>query len=129
MSKLKCQSFALTTNASGDVTVNGEVGLSGARIYAVDFVLGTLTSGAVDVTLSDVGGPGGVTKTLLTITNAAANAVYYPRTLVHSEAAAALTGTAGGDRTQYVVTGALRVVVAQGGNVLTGSLHVWYERD
>lgn len=128
MSKLAVQSFALVTDAGGNATVLGEMSLNGARIYAVEFVLGTLTSGAVDVTLSDTSAPGGVSKTLLTLTNAAANAVYYLRLLAHGETGAALTGTAGGDRVMPLVTGRLQVVVAQGGNVLTGSLHVWYER-
>lgn len=129
MARLHCQSFAITTDASGNATVTGGLALPGARVYAVDFVLGTLTSGAVDVTLTDVAASaqGGVTKTLLTITNGAANALYYPRLVVHSEAGVALTGTAGGDRTMPIVTGLLTVTVAQGGNATSGSLHVWYE--
>lgn len=126
---MKVQSFAITTAADGSATVNGEVALPGAKIYSVEVVIGTLTNAAADITLSDESGIGGVSKTLLTLTNITANATYYPRALVHDATGTALTGTAGGDRTKYLVTGKLRVTVAQGGNVTSGSVHVWYEKE
>lgn len=128
MSKVSVQKFALTTNASGDATVDGDLALMGAEVLAVELIIGTLTSGAADVTLSDVG-VSGATKTLLTLTNVSANAMYYPRLVVHGETGTALTGTAGGDRTKPLVTGRLRVTVAQGGNVTSGSVFVWYKKD
>lgn len=127
---LRSQVLTLLTNGGGAATVPAEVSLPGRKIHAVEFVLGTLTSGAATVTLTDVGDAavGGVTKTLLTLTNPAANAVYYPRTVVHDAAGAALTVTTGSDRhPQFVITGKLTATVSGGGATKTGYFIVWYE--
>ena len=72
---------------------------------------------------------GPFTKPLLTKASAGtANTLYYPRDLVHAVAdGAALTGTAGGDRTAPLVDGKAKVVIASGGNAKSGSLIVYYE--
>jgi hypothetical protein len=113
-----------TTNASGDATVNGETSVFG-RLEAVEWVLGTFDAG-VDATLTCQATLSGVAQTLLTLTNANANALYYPRALVHDATGGALTGTSGGDRTLMLLTGKPRVVIAQGGNVKTGAVILYY---
>lgn len=112
-----------TTDASGDLTVNGSRAILG-RLIAVQAVKGTLDNGA-DLTISTQGADG--SKTLLTITNLAAAALYYPRDLVHTEAGAAMTGTAGGDRTMPLLDGTPRLVIAQGGNAAVGGVVLYFE--
>jgi hypothetical protein len=54
--------------------------------------------------------------------------LFYPRDLVHAVAdGAALTGTAGGDRTMPILAGVLKVTVASGGNAKSGKLIIYYE--
>ena len=94
------------------------------ELVALVYKPGTIETGAtVTVTCE-----GPVSKPLLTKANAGtANSVYYPRDLVHAVAdGAALTGTAGGDRTAPVVDGKITVVIASGGNAKTGSLLAYY---
>lgn len=66
--------------------------------------------------------PTAPTATLLTVTNIAASGWYFPRYILHSEAAAALTGTSGGDRGQHPIMDYVKVAVAQGN---AGDLTVW----
>lgn len=109
--------IAFTTSTAGGAT---EVSQSvNGMLYAVVWNKGTCDNG-VDCTLSTVNSAGAAT--LLTLTDANASAIYYPRHLQHSEAGAALTGTAGGDRTMPIASGNLKIVVAQGGSAKTGSV-------
>lgn len=116
---------SVTTDASGDVTgytdqqVNGE-------ILAVRYVppgASPLDTGAdVTITGADSGTP------IITITNLGTSAVSYaPRQATHSVAAAAALYAAGGAAVndRIAIAGELiKIVVAQGGNALTGKFHI-----
>lgn len=115
---MKKSVISWTTNASGDATVYGDSVYG--QVHAIDYLPGTTDTGAtVTVTCE-----GAMNNTLLAKTTAGTtNTRYYPRTLVHSsEAGAALTGTAGADRALPLVQGRLKVVIASGGNALSGSV-------
>ena len=114
---MRIVNLAFTTSTAGAATVTGE-SVQGF-LYAVVWNKGTCDNG-VDCTLSSVNSAGAAT--LLTLTDANASAIYYPRHLVHSEAGAALTGTAGGDRAMPLASGNLKIVIAQGGSAKAGSV-------
>jgi hypothetical protein len=120
---MRRQLLPFTTDISGNATVTG-TGILG-KLYAVEYRPGTIATGAtVTVTCeSDSSRP------LLTKTSAGTvNTIYYPRDLLSAVAdGAALTGTAGGDRGQPILNGYPKVVIASGGNTLTGSLIIYYE--
>lgn len=123
MDRLRSASIPLTTDGSGAASVDFDFAITGG-LYAVEWVVGTMDA-TVDVTLSVQGGPAGA-KTVLTLTNAAASARYYPRDVMHDATGTALTGTSGGDRTLPVIDGKPRVVIAQGGAAKTGTLVLYY---
>lgn len=114
--------LGFTTDTSGAATTTGP-NVNG-YLYAVAWNKGTCDNG-VDCTCSTVNSAGAATQ--LTLTDANASAIYYPRHLVHSEAGAALTGTAGGDRARPIVSGNLKIVVAQGGSAKVGSVTFYVE--
>ena len=124
---MSIQSVSLqgTTDASGDLTVNAAARISGF-LERVDWIDGDLADGN-DAVISVQGTPNGVAQTLMTLTNANADAVYYPRTLMQGDTGADLTGSAGGDRTRYLVIGVPRLVVAAGGNAKSGGCILYYE--
>jgi len=116
-------SIAWTTDAAGAASVYGASIFS--KVIAIDYLPGTTDTGAtVTVTCE-----GGITTTLLAKTSAGtANVRYYPRVLVHGNTdGAALTGTSGGDREPSLAQGRLKVVIASGGNTLSGSVVIHYE--
>jgi hypothetical protein len=117
--------LSITCDTAGAVTVNGPRAILG-KLYAVQVTQGSLASG-VDLTISTQNGA--ASKTLLTITDSTASALYYPRDLVHDAAGSALTGTAGGDRTCPLLDGTPRVVVAQGGDSKIGAVTLYYTDD
>lgn len=106
---MKRQTFLLTTDASGDVTVQNQPAILG-ELSAIEYHPGTIATGATLTVTCE----GDATKPLLTKANAGtSNAWFYPRDLVHAVAdGAALTGTAGGDRTEPVLNGRIKVVIA-----------------
>ena len=110
------------------VTVAGAAGSAAGSATSARPLCGELlavyidhTSGAAtaDVTIATTHAP---VKTLLTVTDSATDAWYYPRYIIHSEAAAALTGTSGGDRATHPIDGYVTVTVAQSD---AGSVDVW----
>lgn len=122
---MKYEKVSWTTNGSGDATVYGKT-VTG-EVCAIDYLPGDTATGA---TVSVYDEPsGGFTHTLLVkATAGTANLRFYPRELVHkAEDGAALTGTAGGDRTEPLAAGKIKVVIASGGDTKTGSVIVWYE--
>lgn len=123
MNSLRDMRLIGTTDGSGDATITGSV-IKG-RLVAVEWIDGDLADG-VDGTLSMTSTPSGVDQTLLTLSNANSDAWYYPRTLVHSEAGAALTGTSGGDRDMYVLSGKPKLVISSGGAAATGGMILYY---
>jgi hypothetical protein len=123
------QTFSFTTDASGDATSGQSTSTAQASIFgklvAIDYLPGNTDTGAT-VTVTCVGD---ITKALLTKASAGtANTRFYPRDLVNGVAdGAALTGTSGGDRTQPLLTGKIKVVIASGGDTKTGSVVIYYE--
>ena len=112
-----------TTAADGSATAAG--GPANGRLYAVEYQPGTTDTGAtITLTCNGVS-----TKPLLTKATAGTSvAWFYPRDLVHGVAdGAALTGTAGGDRTMPILSGVLTVTVASGGNAKSGKVIFYYE--
>lgn len=122
--KLRYLQLDATTLSDGTATVNATQPITG-QLYAVEWVVGTFATG-VDATLTEQSRVSGVARTLLTLTDANANALYYPRYAVHSNVGAALTATAGGDNTMAYLMGVPRLAIAQGGAVKTGSVFIWY---
>lgn len=122
---MKKMVFAITTDGSGDATVNGERAIIG-KLYAVEYQPGTIATGA---TLTVTCENGVYSKPLLTKANAGvSNTLFYPRDLVHAVAdGAALTGTAGGDREKPVLSGKPRVVIASGGATASGKAILYFE--
>jgi hypothetical protein len=112
------------TDGSGNATVYGDAILG--EVCAIDYLPGTTDTGAT-VSVYDYNGD--FTHTLLVkATAGTSNTRFYPRELVHkAEDGAALTGTAGGDRTEPVAAGRLKVTIASGGDTKTGSVVVWYD--
>ena len=110
-----------TTTAGGDATVNGGsiVGQCCGILYRPG---DTATGATVTVTTQ-----GDAAHTLLVKASAGtANTWYYPSELRHNPAdGAALTGTAGGDRSLPIVDGPLRVVILAGGDTKSGSVAVY----
>jgi hypothetical protein len=114
-----------TTAVGGALTVTAETAVRG-MLYAVEWIDGAFVDG-VDAVLSVVRDDNAPDYTLLTLTDADADAVYYPRVIVHSEAGAALTGTSGGDRAMPIINGRLKLVVADGGDAKAGGCIVYYK--
>lgn len=109
--------FDITTDASGDyshVSTDTPRNLGPLLLYALEW-LDTDFDAGVDAVLSYTSPSTGTSHTLLTLTNADAEAVYYPQALKDDNA--------GADTTEYtpqIVDGPLKLVVSSGGNAKTG---------
>jgi hypothetical protein len=114
--------YGTTSNPGQTLTVDAVKAVCG-RLYAVQYIAGTLAA-TTDVTISTQDHE--AAKTLLTLTDQSADALYYPRDLVHSEAGVALTGTSGGDRTLPLMVGRPRMAIAQGGAAKVGGVILFY---
>jgi hypothetical protein len=124
LSTIKRQLFSLTCDAGGNASVTGRAIIG--KLVAISYRPGTIATGAtLTVTCED----GVYSKPLLTLANAGtSNLTQYPRDLMNAVAdGSALTGTAGGDRTQPIMNGAPKVVIASGGSGGVGSVIVYYE--
>lgn len=121
---MKRQIFNLTTNTAGAATSTKQEAVLG-KLFAVEYLPGTLATGATVTVTSE----GNFSKTLLSKASAGtSNVMFYPRELVNSNTdGAALTGTAGGDRTCPLVNGWIKVVIASGGSVATGQVVVYID--
>lgn len=126
MSGLKEIRLYGTTNTSGAVTIDAPTAVFG-YLEGVYVILGTLASGAVDITVSTQNHE--AAATMLTITNASASAMYRPRELVHDATGTALTGTAGGDRTRPLLMGVPRCAIASGGDTKSGGVILYYSEE
>lgn len=113
------------TDASGDLTVNATRPVLG-QLYAVRWIDGDLSDG-VDAVISTQNHD--AAATLLTLTDANSDALYYPRDLVHNAAGGALTGTSGGDRALPLFVGLPRLVVSSGGATKSGGCILFYFED
>lgn len=109
----------VTTDGSGDATVQVPLNITPKILYAVEWSVGTLAAG-VDAVLSTENTVSGVDTTLLTLTDANANAWYFPRESEHDNA-----GVAVSSRTYPVVSGDLKLVVSSGGATATGTVVVY----
>jgi hypothetical protein len=137
---MKTVTFHITTTSGGayDSSTTANAGtISGGNsstggpylLYAVEWVDTDFDAG-VDATLTVTSTPSGIDRTLLTLTDADAEATYYVRENAHGN-----TGTAwaeGADKTatrvKPIVDGKLKLVVAQGGNAKTGKMLVYLEK-
>lgn len=117
----------VTVNASGagSATIPFENlpcqdrGIMPLLVYAVEWIDGTFADG-VDAVLSAEDTPSGVAKTLLTLTNANADAWYHPRVLEQDN-----TGTNTTFYCMPVLHGDLKLSVTSGGNATTGGCIVY----
>jgi hypothetical protein len=91
-------------------------------LHAVEWIDGTFADG-VDAVLSVVRDDNAADYTLLTLTNADIDKVYYPRELVHTVAGVAIDGEV--DRP--VINGKLKLAVTSGGDARVGGCIVYYE--
>ena len=115
--------LSVTTDADGAATAQATTPVLG-YLEAVEWVDGSLADG-VDATVSVVSTSSGIDQTLLTLTNANDDAMYYPRAIVHD----ATGGTVAGEYTEYLVDGYLKLTVAQGGSVKAGNAIIYVETD
>lgn len=102
-----------TTDGDGDATITADIPVTGV-IERVRWIDGDLADG-VGATLSEVEAGGTAVQTLLTLTAANSDAVYYPRVTEDDDSGAALTST-----TRPFVSGLLKLVISSGGATKTG---------
>lgn len=122
----KVINFSWTTNTAGAATVYGDEAVPGiGEVVAVDYLPGTTDTGATFTLTSE----GAFSTSILAKTTAGtANVRFYPRIVVNGNTdGAALTGTAGGDRARPLAIGQLKVVIASGGAVKTGTARVYVD--
>jgi hypothetical protein len=123
---MKTVTFNITTTAGGAYdstsaadanTVTGQRSSSGSPylLYAVEWVDTDFDAG-VDAVLSVTSSPSGADKTLLTLTNADAEAWYHPKVLATDNTGTNLVG----EYVFQVVDGTLKLVVSAGGATKTG---------
>jgi len=117
--QLKAQRIYGTTDTGGDATAYAETSTLG-WLVSVEWVDGDLADG-VDAVLSVTNRHSGVDKTLLTLTDANADATYYPRATEHDNTGTALTTT-----TLMLIDGLLKLVISSGGATKTGGVVVYY---
>lgn len=89
-------------------------------LEAVQWVDGTLADG-VDATLTVVSTASGIDQTLLTLTNANDDMMYYPRAIIHDSTG----GTVATEYTKFLIDGYLRLSVVQGGSAKAGNAIVY----
>lgn len=109
-----------TTDASGNLTVDADMQIAGL-LFGIEWVVGSFDTG-VDAVVSMQTTPSGVAKTVLTLTNANANAFYNPREAEHDNTGAAITGA----YCYPLVVGKPRLTVSSGGNTKTGTCILYY---
>ena len=108
-----------TTSTGGAATITGPRAIHGL-LFAVKYNLGDLAS-TTDAVLSTVNSLA-ANANILTLTNASASAMYYPKTTAHDNAGAAQTAV----DTYQVIDGVPKLVLAQGGNAKTGGVILYY---
>jgi len=118
--------LTVMTESDGTGTITAPMSIFG-YLEAVEWIDGSFDDG-VDPALSVTETPSGVDQTLLSVSNANADAWYRPRHVVHGEDGGALTGTSGGDRARPIINGVLKLAVTNGGDEKTGGCIVYYER-
>lgn len=112
---------SITTDAAGDFT--GHTKVTNGFVRAVRFIDTDLDDTA-DITVT-CGASGAA---IVTLTNQAATTTVAPQQATHSTAGAAALYAAGGTAVNAPIPVAdetIKVVVAQGGNAKTGTLHIY----
>ena len=119
--------LALNTHVSaGTATTLAPTGVLG-ELYAILYIPGTIDTGAT-VTITCIGIDGSEKPLLTKASAGTSNVWFYPRDLVNAVAdGAALTGTAGGDRTCPILAGVVKAAIASGGNSKAGKVVIYYE--
>jgi hypothetical protein len=107
-----------TTDASGDLTVNGTMTISGV-VYAIRWIDGDLVDG-VDAVISTQGAD--ASGTILTLTNANDDATYYTRVDSSGSTGSALTI----NDIMPLAVGKPRLVISDGGETKTGGCIIYY---
>lgn len=114
--------FSITTDASGDY-VGEKVVKTPSRLIAAQWVDGDLVDG-VDATLvCEDFSPRDTSRTILQLTNANADALYYPKVTGDTAAGVEITDA----YESPLVHGTLTLTVAAGGNVKSGSLVLYLQ--
>lgn len=126
MSFIQKHSVALTTDASGDAT--GFTGVVRGRLLRVEYERPGASPFAVGVDFTITTDRDG--QALLTVANVAASTVWHPRQPTHDVAGAASLYAAAGEPVESdipIAADRIKVVVAEGGDTLLGTLHFWIE--
>ncbi len=110
-----------TTDSTGALMITATLPVEGL-IHAVEWIDGDLADG-VDATLSIDRDDDASDVTLLTLTDANTDKVYYPLVLASSSAGADLTAI----YQRMFVNGRLKLVVANGGDSKSGGCIVYFE--
>ncbi len=120
MSWIQTLSIALTTDGDGNGTAYSEV--AEGFVEMVKLTLGTLASGAVDITLTDEE----TGAAIVTITNGTDGLTVRPRAATHDVAGAAALYAASGQAVndKIPVNGRIKAAIAQGGASKAGSLKI-----
>ena len=109
-----------TTDGSGDATITSSVKVTGL-LHAVEWTDGDLATG-VDFVLSQVRDNDAVDITLLSISDANADAIYYPRYATCKNDGSALT-----EYDRAFINGKLKLVIDDGGDSKSGGTTVYVE--
>lgn len=118
---LKDIKISVTSASDGTGSTTSDVAVFG-YLEAVDWIDGDFSNG-VDAVLSVTKTASGTDHTLLTLTNADDDAVYYPRRVHDTTAGAAATAL----YTRFLVAGTLKLTVAAAGSVKTGGCVVYVD--
>ncbi len=110
-----------TTDSLGDATIASDLKVTGL-LHAVEWTDGDTAAG-VDFVLSQVRDNDAADITLLTATNANADAVYYPRVAANDGTG----GTIAGEYDRLFINGKLKLVIDEGGDTKSGGVTVYYE--
>lgn len=116
-----------TTDSSGDATVTTDRVFNG-ELCAVQWIDGDLADG-VDATFTVTSTDAGVDYTILTLTNANSDAMYFPRAQVQDLAGAGITydGTNETHGVKAPIVGKVKLVIASGGDTKTGGAVLFIE--
>lgn len=107
------------TASDGTLTVDADEPITGT-LYAVQWIDGSFADG-VDAVLSCAGD---VTNTILTLTNANDDKLYFPRLLVQDNAGADVAG----QYTYPLLSGKPKLAVTSGGDTRNGGCVLYYRR-
>jgi hypothetical protein len=114
-----------TTDSAGDLIVTADLPVVGL-LHSVEWIDGSFAVG-VDAVLSLDRDNDAVDITLLTLTNANADKVYYTRYLASDDAGADLDTAGDATYTKGFVSGKLKLVVSDGGDTKSGGCIVYVE--